>query len=72
MIAELGIASGQSIADLGSGGGYFTFRLASAVGERGRVYAVDVDSSMNERLERLVQERNVANVTVVLADYDDA
>ena len=36
VLAELGIVSGQSVADLGSGGGYFTFRLASAVGSDGR------------------------------------
>jgi SAM-dependent methyltransferase len=41
------------------------------VGEHGRVYAVDVDSEMNERLERLARERDADNVTVVLADFDD-
>lgn len=71
VVAELGIVSGQQLADLGSGGGYFTFRLASAVGPSGRVYAVDVDSEMNERLERLARERGAANVSVVLAAHDD-
>jgi ubiquinone/menaquinone biosynthesis C-methylase UbiE len=71
VIEELGIASGQSVADLGSGGGYFTFRLGEAVGDAGRVYAVDVDVEMNERLERLVSEKGATNVATVHADYDD-
>ncbi len=71
VIGELGISAGQSVADVGSGGGYFTFRLAEAVGETGHVYAVDVDAEMNERLDRLALERGANNVTVVLADYDD-
>lgn len=71
VIEELGIATGQSIADVGSGGGYFTFRLSEAVGYTGRVYAVDVDAEMNERLERLAEERGANNVVVVLAEYDD-
>ncbi len=71
VISELGISAGDRIADIGSGGGYFTFRLSDAVGDGGRVYAIDVDSAMNERLERLASERSADNVTAVLADYDD-
>ena len=71
VIETLAIAPGQSIADLGSGGGYFTFRLADATGPEGRVYAVDVDAAMNERLEGIAKERGAENVAVVLADFDD-
>ena len=39
VIAALEIVPGQRIADLGSGGGYFSFRLADAVGPDGVVYA---------------------------------
>lgn len=71
VIAELGLAPGQKVADLGSGGGYFTFRLAAAVGAEGVVYAVDVDEDMNERLARIALERGASNVHVVLAAFDD-
>ena len=71
VIEVLGISPGQSIADVGSGGGYFTFLLGEVVGDAGRVYAVDVDAEMNERLERLASERGASNVVTVLADYDD-
>jgi ubiquinone/menaquinone biosynthesis C-methylase UbiE len=71
VVEALGIRPGDQVADLGSGGGYFTFRLADAVGSNGRVHAVDVDADMNEALERDVGERGVSNVDVILGDVDD-
>jgi predicted methyltransferase len=71
VIRELGLSPGDLVADLGSGGGYFTFRLGEAVGDTGRVYAVDVDAEMNERLERLASERGASNIAAVLAGHDD-
>src|SRR4029450_11826070 len=35
VIRELGLREGDRVADLGAGGGYFTFRLAEAVGPAG-------------------------------------
>ena len=72
VIESLVIAHGERVADLGSGGGYFTFPLARAVGDTGRVFAVDVDESMNEALRADVEERNASNVEIVQADYDDS
>jgi predicted methyltransferase len=43
VIAALDLAPGQAVADVGAGRGYFTFRIAEAVGPRGRVTATDVD-----------------------------
>jgi ubiquinone/menaquinone biosynthesis C-methylase UbiE len=71
VIALLDIGPGDRVADLGAGGGYFTFRLAEAVGDTGRVYAVDVDDDMLGLLAREVRERGAANVTVVRAEPDD-
>ena len=41
IIEAIVLRPGQSIADIGSGGGYFSLRFAEIVGEEGRVYAVD-------------------------------
>ena len=46
VVEVLGIEPGDRIADVGAGGGYFTFRLADAVGAQGLVYAVDVDEGI--------------------------
>jgi len=71
VVASLGIAPGMRVADLGAGGGYFTWRLADAVGESGRLYAVDVDPDMTGFLEQRAREDGRANVQVILAKYED-
>jgi ubiquinone/menaquinone biosynthesis C-methylase UbiE len=71
VIDSLAIRSGDQVADLGAGGGYFTFRLADAVGPEGRVYAVDVDPDMTSHLERQASENGRANVEVILAESHD-
>lgn len=71
VIDSLEIAPGMRVADIGAGGGYFTFRLADAVGPSGRVYAVDVDDDMIGYLgERAVSEQR-SNVTVVRGEFED-
>ncbi|HEY5657083.1 MAG TPA: methyltransferase domain-containing protein [Myxococcota bacterium] len=70
VIALLGIRAGDHVADLGAGGGYFTFRLADAVGADGRAYAVDVDDDMIRYLRRRVDERGYANIEVMRAESD--
>lgn len=71
VIRVLEIQPGQHIADLGSGGGYFTFRLADAVGLNGKVYAVDVDQGMNKYVEKQTRKREYQNIGVILALYHD-
>ena len=71
VIAALGIRSGDRVADLGAGSGYFTLRLAPAVGADGRVYAVDVDEEMNEYLRQRVAQAGVVNVDVILGRFED-
>lgn len=71
VVSELALSPGDRVADLGAGGGYFTFRLADAVGPSGKVYAVDVDPDMTEMVAEMARERGAANVAVVLAEPDD-
>ena len=71
VLASLAIEPGSHIADLGAGGGYFTFALADAAGPSGTVYAADVDSDMTAYLEESAREDGYENVQVVLSDYDD-
>ncbi len=71
VVEALGLASGDTVADVGSGSGYFTGRLARAVAPAGKVYAVDVDEAMNRYLAERMEEEGVTNVEVVLATPDD-
>jgi ubiquinone/menaquinone biosynthesis C-methylase UbiE len=71
VVHALQIQAGEHVADLGSGSGYFTFRLADAVGRDGKVYAVDVDSQMNEYLMKRIAEKGYENIEVTFADPAD-
>ena len=71
VVAALGIEPGDQVADIGAGGGYFTFRLADAVGEAGRVYAVDVDDDMIGYLRERVADEGHPQVEVVRGEYGD-
>lgn len=71
VVEALEIEPGDRVADLGAGGGYFTFRLADAVGPEGVVYAVDVDPDMTALLRERAADEGYANVRVVDAAPDD-
>lgn len=68
VIQALNITPGARVADLGAGGGYFTFPLAEAVGPHGRVYAVDVDDAGLRFIEKQAKQRGgVDNIELILA-----
>ena len=67
----LKIQPGETVADIGAGAGYFTWRLAARVGPAGKVYAVDIQPRMLELLERNVKARGYSNVVTVLGAEDD-
>ncbi len=67
LIGALHIQPGASVADIGSGTGYFTWRLAEKVGPQGKVYAVDVQQSMLDETRKTVEVHKLTNVEYVLA-----
>lgn len=71
VIEVLELGEGDRVADLGAGRGYFTFRLADAVGAEGRVYAVDITEEIVRELREEAASRGYDNVEVVLAEPDD-
>ncbi len=71
VVAALGLKKGETACDIGSGPGYFTLRLARAVGVRGFVYAVDVEARMLQALRERLERARVRNVAPVLAVSDD-
>ena len=67
LMSALQIPRGATVADVGSGTGYFTWRLAQQVGPQGKVYAVDVQQEMLDLTKAAVTEHKLANVEYVLA-----
>lgn len=71
VIQLLQVSPGQRIADLGSGSGLFTRPLAKVVGERGMVYAVDVDPALLEHVRETAAAEALQNVSTILAAESD-
>jgi ubiquinone/menaquinone biosynthesis C-methylase UbiE len=71
VVMSLDIKEGESIADIGAGSGYFAFRFAHHVGEKGKVYAVDINPDMILHMNRRIRDLQVKNVVTVLSAPDD-
>lgn len=71
VIQSLDIRPGQTVADIGSGSGYFALHLARAVGPAGEVYAVDTDKDINEALKERARKEKARNIKVILGRDDD-
>lgn len=71
VFAAMGVRPGAAVADLGAGDGFFTARLSKAVGDTGRVYAVDVSLDALRKLRTRIADEKLTNVEPVEAAYDD-
>jgi len=70
-IQALKIQPGQVVADIGAGSGYYTVRLAQAVGPTGKVFATDIQPGMLDLLVRNVAKAKLGNVVPTLGTPDD-
>jgi ubiquinone/menaquinone biosynthesis C-methylase UbiE len=70
VVAALGLAGNETIADVGAGSGYFSFRLAAAL-PQGTVVATDVEPEMVRHIHHRVMSEGVRNLRVELGKPDD-
>lgn len=71
LLDSLKIRPGQQVVDLGAGVGFFSLRLARRVGEKGKVYAVDIQQEMLDRLKQRATSAGVENIDAVLGTVKD-
>lgn len=71
VIDHLSLNPTDQVADLGTGTGYFAFRIASQISE-GKVYAVDIQPEMLNVVNNLKKRNQVNNVEAVLGTETDA
>lgn len=62
---------GSKVADIGAGHGFFSVRFSPIVGEQGRVYAVEIDPSLVDRLKQRTVDAGLANIEVISATAAD-
>ncbi|MDQ2932755.1 MAG: class I SAM-dependent methyltransferase [bacterium] len=64
-IAKLGVHDGMKVVDIGAGSGFYSIAAAKKVGASGRVYAVDVQKDLLERLRTVATSNGLRNIEVV-------
>lgn len=65
ILAAVRLTPGARIADVGCGTGAFLTMFSRAVGQEGRVYAVDISPRLIEFVEKRVRDEQLDNVAVV-------
>ncbi|HUI54376.1 MAG TPA: methyltransferase domain-containing protein, partial [Bryobacteraceae bacterium] len=67
----LGVRAGSVVADVGAGGGYFTFRLAALVGAKGKVYAQDLDEKELARIRERSDKEKLTQIQTIQGSQED-
>ena len=63
--AVVGLKPGMAMADIGAGTGLFTLPFSQAVGENGKVFAVDIAKNFLEHIQARATKAHVANVQTI-------
>jgi FkbM family methyltransferase len=67
LLQNLPIKTGDKVADIGAGTGYFSLPMARMVGDEGTVYAVDIQPEMLAIIEDRASTQGITNIERVLA-----
>jgi ubiquinone/menaquinone biosynthesis C-methylase UbiE len=71
IMARLHLGAGDIVADIGAGSGYFTVPLAARVGDKGLVFAEEIQIEMINYISRKVEELELMNVRVIFGKPED-
>ncbi len=67
-LREFGIREGMTVLDVGTGPGFYLPYLSKMVGEKGKVYAIDVQEEMVKRAREKVEKEKLTNVEVLRSE----
>ena len=71
ILADLAFRPGEVVADVGAGSGYFTIPIARAVGEAGKVLALDIRQEMLDFIAGRLGAEGLDNVQLGLVEATD-
>jgi ubiquinone/menaquinone biosynthesis C-methylase UbiE len=70
ILEQVGLSEGSTVADFGAGGGAYTLAAARRVGDAGRVYAIDIQGGLPERIKGLAYGEGFTTVEVIQGDVE--
>jgi arsenite methyltransferase len=68
VVKDLGLKEGASVADVGCGSGYFTFRLSKIVGQKGKVFATEISDRGLKAIADKAKKENIKNIETIKSD----
>lgn len=71
LLKALKLQPGDVVADIGAGSGYYSFRLADLVGDKGKIYAVDIQPEMLKMIRQRMKVRRVTNIEPIKGTETD-
>jgi ubiquinone/menaquinone biosynthesis C-methylase UbiE len=71
IIELLDFKKGSTIADVGCGSGYYTYRFSKSVGGTGKIYAIDIKERHLDFINDFVKLHNINNIETIVSAEDD-
>ena len=71
VVDMLSLEKGDTVADIGAGTGLFSMAMAKRTGPEGKVYAVDINRSLLDHVEKKALQAGIGNIVPVEATEDD-
>ena len=68
VVVDLGLKEGSTVADVGCGSGYFTFRLSKAIGPKGKVLATEISDKGLKAVDARAKKDNITNIQTIKSD----
>jgi len=69
-VLQLGLREGMTVGDFGAGSGHYTRAAAAAVGQVGKVYAIDVQEDVLKHLRLNLHEQHHGIIDAVWGDIE--
>jgi predicted methyltransferase len=71
VLAAMELRQGMTVAEIGAGTGFFSRRLAKAIGPQGKVLAVDIQPEMLDLLKTYAAKEGITNIVPILGTETD-
>jgi ubiquinone/menaquinone biosynthesis C-methylase UbiE len=70
ILSQIGLKPGDTLADIGSGDGYFSIPAARMVGKTGKIYALDVSAEAISELKEAASAAGLTNIETAVGEAE--
>jgi len=70
LVKEFGFEPGMLAADFGSGSGHYVFPVSKLIGDKGIIYAIDIQKDLLQAIKNRAEAGDIKNVEIVWADLE--